>query len=63
MHGLNTGMATYYKPSRWRGKRLVYRSTDPDEPKREMMRNIIGITTLVVAGIILLATAWLSSSH
>jgi hypothetical protein len=52
-------MAIYYK----RGKRLVYRSTDPDEPKREMMRNIIGITTLVVAGIILLATAWLSPSH
>ena len=56
-HGLHTDMATYYKPSRWRGKRLVYRSTDPDEPKREMVR----IVTFLVTGIILLATVWLLS--
>lgn len=48
-------MATYYKPSVWRGKRRIYRSTDPAEPKREM---IGGITFFVVA-IIFFAAVWL----
>ena len=39
-------MSTFYKPSQWRGKRLVYRSTDPEEPKREILKLI---TFLVVA--------------
>jgi hypothetical protein len=50
-------MTTYYKPSRWRGKRLIYRSTDPDEPKREMVKIII----FLVVGIMFLATIWLLS--
>ena len=39
-------MGTYYKSSQWRGKRQVYRSTDPDEPKHEagkMIRFLVGI--------------------
>jgi hypothetical protein len=48
-------MVTYYKPSQWRGKRLVYRSIDPDEPKREKIR----IIAIVVVPIMMLAAAWL----
>jgi hypothetical protein len=48
-------MATYYKPSRWHGKRLVYRSTEPDEPKREKVK----IITAVVLAIIVFAIGWL----
>ena len=33
-------MVTYYKPSQWRGKRLIYRSADPDEPKHETAKLI-----------------------
>jgi hypothetical protein len=33
-------MGTHDKPSQWRGKRLVYRSTDPDEPKQEIVKII-----------------------
>jgi hypothetical protein len=54
-------MTTYYKPSRWRGKRLIYRSTDPDEPKREMVNNTIILAVLLVVGIIFLTTIWLLS--
>jgi len=50
-------MVTYYKPSQWRGKRLVFRSTDPDEPRQETVKMI----RLLVGGIIFLATLWLLS--
>jgi hypothetical protein len=53
-------MATYYKPSCWRGKRLVFRSIDPDEPKRERVQTITMVVFLVVA-IISLARVWLLS--
>ncbi len=52
-----TATVTHYKPSQWRGKRLLYRSTDPDEPKREMVK----IIKFLVGGIILFATIWLLS--
>jgi len=52
-----TVMGIYYKPSQWRGKRLVYRSTDPDEPKREVVR----IIRFLLGGVIFLATLWLLS--
>jgi hypothetical protein len=48
-------MGTLYKPSQWRGKRVVYRSTDPDEPKRENLK----VMKLLVLGIIWLAMVWL----
>ncbi len=48
-------MGTYYKPSQWRGKRLVYRSTGPNEPRRE----IVKLVRFLVGGIVLLATIWL----
>ena len=44
-------MSTYYKLSQWRGKRRVYRSTDPNEPKRE----IVKLIKFIVVGIIGLA--------
>ncbi len=50
-------MGTYYKPSQWRGKHLVYRSIDPDEPRRERVK----IIRFLVGGIIFLVTLWLLS--
>lgn len=40
-------MATVYKPSKWRGKRVEYQSIDPAEPKRETTR--IGVLLVVFA--------------
>ena len=52
-------MATHYKPSQWRGKRLVYRSTDPDEPKHEMAKWVRFIVTAIIGlAIILLISKW-----
>jgi len=48
-------MGTYYKPSQWRGKRLVYRSTDPDEPKREIVKLIRFLITVILG----FAVIWL----
>jgi hypothetical protein len=47
-------MANYYKPSQWRGKRLLYRSIDPDEPKQEMLK----LLRFLVGGTIGLAAIW-----
>jgi hypothetical protein len=56
------GMPTYYKPSQLRGKRLVYRSTDPDEPKREAVKIIsFSVGAVIVASVIYFATLWLLS--
>jgi hypothetical protein len=53
------GMPTYYKPSQWRGRRLVYQAADPDEPKRETVKIIsFSVGAVIVAGIIYLATLW-----
>jgi len=48
-------MPTYYRPTEHRGKRVVYKSTDPDEPKRDRRRMIVffGVVTFFV----LVATA------
>jgi hypothetical protein len=51
-------MPTYYRPTVRRGKRVVYRSTDPTEPKREMVKGVV-----VIIGIVLIvALIWFSSS-
>jgi len=50
-------MDTYYRPSQWRGKCLIYRSTDPDEPKREKART----TAFLAAVIFFFATFFLLS--
>jgi hypothetical protein len=44
-------MATHYKPSQWRGKRLVYKSLDPAEPRRETVKGVlfIGIAVVILA--------------
>ena len=43
-------MPTYYRPSESRGKRMVYKSTDPDEPKRyrRKMMVFLGVVTFFV---------------
>ena len=50
-------VGTYYKPSQWRGKRLVYRSMDPDEPKQETRKAI----RFLIGGFVFFLIIWLSS--
>ena len=50
-------MPTYYKPSQWRGKRLIYRSADPNEWKSDVAKLIV----FVVVGIVAFALVWLVS--
>jgi hypothetical protein len=43
-------MLTYYRPSEYRGKRMVYKSTDSDEPKRHRRKMMVflGVVTFFV---------------
>jgi hypothetical protein len=50
-------MGTHYKPSQWRGKRLVYQSIDPAEPRRETMK----FAVFIGVGVTVLALAWFLS--
>jgi hypothetical protein len=52
-------MKTYYKPTQWRGKRAVYTSIDPAEPKRRALQMRIGIATLVLAFLGYAVIVWL----
>ena len=54
-----TAMATYYKPSQWRGKRLVYQTTDPEEPKHEIAK-LVRFLVVVIMGlaVVFLASRW-----
>lgn len=54
-------MPTYHKPSQWRGKRRVFVSLDPDEPKRDTIKSIVVIVAVTVAMILTAAIIWLSS--
>ena len=45
----------HYEPSQWRGKRLVYRSTDPDEPNRELIKFL----KFLIGGVTFLAIIWI----
>ena len=54
-------MPTYYKPSQWRGKRRVFMSRDPDEPKMETMKSIVVILAVTAAMILTAAIIWLST--
>jgi hypothetical protein len=56
MNEIMAVMATYYKPSQWRGKRLVYRSIDPDEPKQEMRK----VIRFLVGGVVFFVIIWLA---
>jgi hypothetical protein len=57
----HAGMATFYKPSQWRGKRRIYRSADPDEPKQEIKRDITIVVTVLAAFILFFAATWFFS--
>jgi hypothetical protein len=52
------GMTIHYKPSQWRGKRVVYQSIDPAEPKRETIRFVV----FIGVGVMALALAWFLSN-
>jgi hypothetical protein len=43
-------MPTYYRPTEHRRKRVVYKSTDPDEPKRDGRKMLIffGVLTFII---------------
>jgi hypothetical protein len=47
-------MTTYYKPTERRGKRVVYRSQDPAEPKSEILK----VIPVLLAIIVLAAYSW-----
>ena len=52
-------MVTRYKPNQWRGKRLVYRSTDTDEPKHEIAKVVRFLVAAIIGlAIILLISRW-----
>ena len=53
-------MTTYYKPSQWRGKRQIYRSTDPEEPKRETATLLTFLVASVVGFVVILVLIALS---
>jgi hypothetical protein len=51
------GMKTYYKPTQWRGKRLIYASTDPAERKKQTVIAWVAISICVLGfGVIILLT-------
>jgi hypothetical protein len=51
------GMKTYYKPTQWRGKRVIYTSIDPAERKRQ---TVIGWVVISIFVIGIGAIAWLT---
>jgi hypothetical protein len=58
-HESMNAMATYDKPSQWRAKRLIYKSTDPDEYKYEIVKWIRFLSTIIIGwAIILLLARW-----
>jgi hypothetical protein len=50
-------MKTYYKPTQWRGKCLIYISTDPAERKRQI---VIGWLAVSIFALGLGFIVWLS---
>jgi len=40
-------MPTLYKPSVWRAGRLVYESIDPSQPKREVVKALVGLVVAI----------------
>jgi hypothetical protein len=53
-------MPTYYRPTERRGKRVIYLSTDPTEPRRETVKGVVMVlgVVLFVALIWFLSTNW-----
>ncbi len=41
-------MKTYYKPSQWRGKRMIFESLDPAERKERAVRLWIAVSLLIL---------------
>ena len=51
---LHIDMPIYYKPSQWRGKRLIYRSSDPSEWKHDVAKLVAVLVTGIIAFAIVL---------
>ena len=54
-------MGIHYKPSQVRGKRLVYRTADPSEPKREAIRLITFLALVVIPLLATFVWRWAAS--
>lgn len=52
-------MPTYYRPSERKHKRVVYKSIDPAEPKRDRMRMRVAIGTLTIFVIAAAVIGWM----
>ena len=50
-------MKTYYKPTQWRGKRVIYASIDPAEHKKQ---TVIGWVVISIVVLGLGVFAWLT---
>jgi predicted nucleic acid-binding Zn ribbon protein len=49
-------MKTYYKPSQWRGKRMIFESIDPAERKRRAVISLILFSTIILG----IVVVWLT---
>jgi hypothetical protein len=54
------GMKTYYKPTQWRGKSMIFESIDPAERKRQAARSWIVVLTIVLTFLGFGVIVWLS---
>jgi hypothetical protein len=41
-------MKTYYKPTQWRGKRVIYASIDPAERKKQTVIEWVAVSIFVL---------------
>jgi hypothetical protein len=51
-------MPTYYRPTERRGKRVVYRSTDPTEQRRETVKGV----AVFLGMVLIVALFWFLST-
>ena len=45
-------MKTYYKPTQWRGKHVIYASIDPAERKKQTIIGCVAISIVLMFGVI-----------
>lgn len=53
-------MKTYYKPTQWRGKRVIFTSIDPAERKRRTVTTWVGISIVVLGFGVFAVIVWLT---
>jgi len=53
-------MKTYYKPTQWRGKRMIFESIDPAERKRQAVVSWILFSTVSLGILGIGVIVWLT---